>query len=128
MAGVEGDVGINGVVSDVDIGFADILPKIDMIWATRAETSKGRLGVMGELIYLSAADRLSVGGPLHKADVRIDQYLADFSLRWRIVEGERGYGDVLAGVRDTNLYQHVHLQARTPVSVGRITSSTGSAM
>jgi hypothetical protein len=111
MPGVDGTVGINGMNSDIDLGFDDLINKIDMVWATRAEASKGRLGVMGELIYLSASDSLGVGGPVHKVDARLDQYLADFSLRWRIVEGERGYIDVLAGVRYTNLYQHVHLQS-----------------
>jgi len=111
MPGVEGTVGIDGINSEVDMGFDDLFNKIDMVWATSAEASKGRFGVMGELIYLSASDSLGVGGPLRKIDVRLDQYLADFTLRWRIVEGERGYVDVLAGVRYTNLYQHVHLQS-----------------
>jgi hypothetical protein len=111
MPGVNGTVGIDGINSDVDMSFKDLFNKIDMVWATRAEASKGRFGVMGELIYLSASDSLGVGGPLRKIDVRLDEYLADFSVRWRIVEGERGYVDVLAGVRYTSLYQHVHLQS-----------------
>jgi hypothetical protein len=111
MPGVEGTVGVNGMNSDIDLGFDDLINKIDMVWATRAEASKGRFGVMGELIYLSASDSLGDGQLLRKVDVRVDQYLADFSLRWRIAEGERGYVDVLAGVRYTNLYQHVHLQS-----------------
>src|SRR6478609_1130545 len=70
MAGVEGDVGINGVVSDIDIGFADILPKIDMIWATRAEASKGRFGILGELIYLSMSDGVGTKTVVKKVDIR----------------------------------------------------------
>ena len=111
MPGVTGTVGIDGLNSDVDMRFKDLFNKIDMVWATRAEASRGRFGMMGELIYLSASDSLGVGGPLRKIDVRLDEYLADFSLRWRIMEGERGYLDVLAGVRYTSLYQHVHLQS-----------------
>ncbi|HET6408075.1 MAG TPA: hypothetical protein VFG14_09355 [Chthoniobacteraceae bacterium] len=111
MPNVDGTVGINGINSDIDLGFDTLFNKIDMIWATRAEASKGRFGVMGELIYLSASDSLGVGGPIHKVDVRLDEYLADFALRWRIAEGERGYGDIIAGVRYTNLFQHVHLQS-----------------
>jgi hypothetical protein len=111
MPGVDGTVGIDGIDTDMDLTFKDLFNKIDMVWATRAEASKGRFGVLSELIYLSASDSLGVGGSLQKIDVRLDQYLADFSLRWRIVEGERGYVDVLAGVRYTNIYQHLHLQS-----------------
>src|SRR5688500_157455 len=56
MAGIDGDVGIDGVISEIGVGFDDILPRIDMIWATRADASKGRFGILGELIYLSLSD------------------------------------------------------------------------
>jgi hypothetical protein len=110
LAGVEGTVGINGIDSDIDVGFHDLINKINMVAAFRAEASKGRFGIMGELIYMSMSDSLGVGGPLRKVDVRVDEYLADFSLRWRLVEGERGFVDALVGVRYTNLYQQLHLQ------------------
>lgn len=111
MANVTGDAGLDGVISEIDVGFGDILPRIDMAWATRAEASKGRFGILGELIYLSMSDGVGSATVVKKVDVRVDQYLADFALRWRLVEGERGFVDVLAGVRYTNLYQAVSLQA-----------------
>lgn len=111
MAGVNGTVGVDGVNSHVDLGIKDLINKIDMAWATRGELSKGRFGVMGELVYMSLSDSLGVGGPVNKVDVRMDQYLADFSLRWRLVERDWGFVDAIGGVRYTNLYQSVHLQA-----------------
>ena len=110
MAGIDGDVGVDGVISEVGVGFDKILPKIDMIWATRAEASKGRFGILGELIYLSLSDGVGSNTAVKKVDVRVDQYLADFTLRWRLVEGERGFVDLLAGVRYTNIYQAVSLR------------------
>jgi hypothetical protein len=110
MTGVDGDVGINGNISDVSVGFDGILPRIDMIWVTRAEASKGRFGILGELLYLSLSDGVGTDTIVKKVDVRVDQYLADFTVRWRLVESERGYIDLLAGVRYTNLYQAVTLQ------------------
>ncbi len=110
MAGVEGTVGIDGVNSDIDVGFGKLLPKVDMIWATRAEASKGRFGVMGELIYLSLSGSAGSGSVVKKVDLRVDEYLADFTLRYRLLEGPKGYVDALAGVRYTNLYQVVTLQ------------------
>jgi hypothetical protein len=111
MPGVEGTVGLNGVNSNVNIGFNKILPKVDMIWATRAEVSKGRFGVLGELIYLSMSGSAGSDTVIKKVDVRVDEYLADLTLRYRLIEGERGYVDALAGVRYTNLYQAVTLQS-----------------
>jgi hypothetical protein len=111
MPGITGDVGIDGVISDIDVGFKDLINKIDMVTALRGEVSKGRFGAQGELIYMSLSDSLGVGGPVRKVDVRVDQYLADFALRWRLLEGDRGFIDVVAGLRYTNLYQHVHLQS-----------------
>jgi hypothetical protein len=70
LAGVEGDVGPNGIISNVDLGFRDLVKRID---------------------------------------VQLDEYLADFTLRWRPIEGRRGYLDVLSGVRYTNLYQAIGL-------------------
>jgi hypothetical protein len=110
MAGADGTAGIDGVNSNIDLGFGNLLPKIDMIWATRVEISKARFGVLGELIYLSASDGIGSDGVVKKADVRVDEYLADLTLRYRLIEGPRGYVDLLAGVRYTNLYQAVSLR------------------
>jgi hypothetical protein len=110
MAGVTGDVGIGKAVGGVDVGFGTLVPKLDMIWATRAEASKGRFGILGEFIYMSLSDGAGTDGLIKKADVRLDQYLGDIAVRWRILEGPRGYLDVLAGVRYTNIYQEVSLQ------------------
>jgi hypothetical protein len=111
MAGVTGDVGIGPAIGSVDVGFGTLLPKIDMIWATRAEASKGRFGILGELVYLSMSDGAGPEGMVQKVDVRVDEYLGDLAVRWRVLEGPRGYLDILAGVRYTNLYQQVGLQA-----------------
>jgi hypothetical protein len=111
MAGLEGTVGLDGVNSNIDLGFFDpILQKIDMIWATRAEASKGRFGVLGELIYLSLSDGAGSDTVIQKVDVRVDEYLADFTLRYRVIEGPKGYVDALAGVRYTNMYNAVSLR------------------
>ena len=111
MAGVDGTVGVDGMNSHIDTPFKGLVNKIDMAWATRAELSNGRFGVLGELTYTSLSDSVGVGGPLRKLDVRGDEYLADFALRWRLIESERGLLDVLAGVRYTNIFQSVHLQS-----------------
>ncbi|HZJ16001.1 MAG TPA: hypothetical protein VFD27_13195 [Chthoniobacteraceae bacterium] len=111
MAGLDGTMGVDGFNSHVDVGFKNLINKVDMIWATRAELSNGRFGILGEFIYTSLSDSIGVGGPLRKIDVRGDEYLADLALRWRVIENDRGFLDLLAGVRYTNIFQEVDLQS-----------------
>lgn len=61
LAGLDGTVGLNGIDADVDVGFDQILDNLDMIFAGRVEARKGRLGIYGELIYLSLSDRHAGG-------------------------------------------------------------------
>src|SRR4051794_22125864 len=84
MAGVDGTVGIHGANSHVDLGFNTILPRLDMIWATRVEVSTGRFGMLGELVYLSMSDGMDTGTVIKKVDVGLDEYLGDFTLRYRL--------------------------------------------
>jgi hypothetical protein len=114
MPGMEGTVGLRGIDANVDIGFDDILRNLDMIFAMRAEASKGRFGIFGELIYMSLSDSAEVNGLINKADVRVDQYLADGALSWRVIDKPRGSLDLVAGTRYTNLYERLGLQANTP--------------
>jgi hypothetical protein len=113
MAGMDGTVGLRGINADVDIGFGDILRHLDMIWATRAEASKGPFGIYGELIYLGLSDSANVNGLIEKVDVQVDQYLVDGALSWRLVNKPRGSLDLAAGTHYTNLYERLALHRDT---------------
>jgi hypothetical protein len=102
---LEGDTGVNGHVVHVDLGPDNIVPKLDMIVDVRAEANKGRFSVMGELLYMSLSDGVGTNTVVKKIDVQIDQTMADLGVGWRIIESERGYLDVIGGVRYTNLFQ-----------------------
>ena len=114
MPGMDGTVGLRGIDANVDIGFDDILHNLDMIFAMRAEASKGPFGIFGELIYMSLSDSAEVNGLINKADVRVDQYLVDGALSWRVIDKRRGSLDLVAGTHYTNLYERLTLQANTP--------------
>jgi hypothetical protein len=100
-----GETGINGTTSHLKLGPNDIIPKIDMIAAVRAEAHKGLFGIMGEYSYLSLSDGIGASGLVKKLDVHLNQNLGELALSWRIVENQRGWIDVFGGVRYTNLYQ-----------------------
>ena len=113
MPGMEGTVGLHGIDANVDIDFGDILRHLDMIWATRVEASKGPFGLYGEFIYMSLADSAEVNGLVQKVDVRVDQYLVDGALSWRLIDQPRGSLDLAAGTHYTNLYERLGLQGNT---------------
>lgn len=110
LAGIEGDVGIGSAVSHVDISPDSIVRRIDMATMLRGEANKGRFGVTGDFMYLSLSDGVGTNTVVKKLDVQVDQIVGDLGLRWRLIEGERGYFDLIGGVRYVNLYQKLALQ------------------
>lgn len=104
-AGVSGDVGVFGIVAHVDVNTSDLLRHADMLAAFRGEASKGRFGITTDFLYMSMSDGIGTDTIVKKLDIQFDQTLADLGLRWRLVEGPRGWVDVTAGVRYTNMYQ-----------------------
>ena len=111
MAGVSGDVGLNGTISHVDVGFDQLITHVDGIMSLSAEVSKGRFGVYGDFLYLSVSDAVYNNGLIQKVDIGLDQYLADGELYYRVLETPRGRIDLRAGARYTNIYNTVDLVA-----------------
>jgi hypothetical protein len=104
---INGDTGLHGVTSQIDIGPDDIFPKIDMVADVRGEARKGRFSVLGELFYASLSGSAYTNTAVRKLDFRVDQTIGDLSVAWRLIGNERGYLDVLGGVRYWNYYQKV---------------------
>jgi hypothetical protein len=116
LAGLNGTVGINGLDADVNTDFDQIFQHLDWVFALRVEANKGRFGIYGELIYLSLSD----GAQLHdrlvdNVAVKVDEYLADAGVSWRLVDKPRFSLDVVSGSRYTNLYQRLALTGKTQV-------------
>lgn len=111
IAGVKGETGFNNLVSHESLSFADIVPHLDMAFALRAELRKGRFGIYGEYSYESLSDGIGSSNRLvKKLSGREDEHSGDLGLSWRILNCERGYLEVIAGVKYTNLYEEVTLQ------------------
>lgn len=105
-----GETGLNGHIASVDLSPDDIVPRLDMVADVRAEATKGRLSIMGELLYMSLSDGVGTDRIVQKLDFQVDQTMADLGVGWRVLQGPRGWVDLKAGVRYTNLYQKVVLQ------------------
>jgi hypothetical protein len=110
LATVEGDSGINGQSSHMRLGFGEIVPKVDMAAALRFELRKGKFGIYGDFLYMSLSDGIGRDRLLKKISFRQDEYMADLGLSWKITESDRGYVEIIAGARYTNLFTEVTLQ------------------
>lgn len=110
LAGLEGDVGLGGVISEVDVNAGDILRRIDMAAMIRGEIAKGNFGVTGEFIYLGLSDSVSSGGVVSSTRLQVDEAIGDLGLRRRVAEGERGFLDVIGGVRYVNIHQKIETE------------------
>jgi hypothetical protein len=132
---VNGDVGINGIKTHVDISPSDILRRADFVASLRGEIRKGRLGVQGEFLYLNASDGVFTSGLVSKTDLRLKEFLGDFGVSYRIIQGPMGWLDLRAGFRYTNLDQelttHPNAQAIDAAStqvVNSVAQQVGSAL
>jgi hypothetical protein len=116
LAGLDGTVGIDGLDADTDVGFDQIFQHLDWVFALRAEANNGRFGLYGELIYLSLSDGAQLQDRLvNNVSVKVDEYLADAGLSWRLIDKARYSLDVVAGSRYTNLYQRLQVTGKTSV-------------
>jgi hypothetical protein len=112
LAGVSGTTGFHGVNSNVNVGVGQILKHINVIYSFGGEVRKGRFGVLGDLLYLNAqAGTGERSGLVSKVDLGLQQFLGEFFGSYRVIEGPRGWLDLLAGFRYTYLGEQVGLQA-----------------
>lgn len=110
FTGLSGDVGLYGIIENTDINASDLYRHADMLASFRGEVSKGRFGLMGDFLYMSLSDGVGTNTVVKKLDVQLDYLLSDLGLRWRVLDGPRGWLDVTAGVRYTNMYQKLVTQ------------------
>lgn len=104
LAATSGTIGLDGINSHVYVGADTILKHLDMTASLSAEARKGRFGVYGDFLYVKASDAVYPSGLISKADIHLDQWLADFEINYRLIEGPKGYLDFRVGVRYTDIY------------------------
>ena len=112
LAGVSGYTGFHGVNPYVNVGIGQILKHINVIDRLGVEVRGGRFGVLGDYLYLTAqAGTGESSGLVSKVDVGLQQFIGESFGSYRLIEGPRGWLDLLGGFRFTYLGQQVGLQA-----------------
>ncbi len=100
-AGLSGEVGVGGFDPvSVDVGLKDILKNLDMIATLTVEARNNRWGFIADGMYLKmSASGETPGRLLTSVDVEVEQVLAELAVTYRLIEGRRGYLDLIAGGR-----------------------------
>lgn len=122
-AGLSGDVGVHGFApATVDLGFENIWDHLDMIGALTVEARRGRWGIALDGLYLKmSTEGETPGRLLSSVDVQVEQVLAELAISYRLLDGERGYLDLIAGARYVYLRSELsfHLDAAGVRDVSR---------
>jgi len=112
LAWAVGHSGFHGANPYIKVGPGQLLKNINVVYATNGEVRKGRFGLTGGLLYLNAqAGTGQRSGLVSKVDLGYQQYFGQFFAAYRVIEGPRGWLDLLAGFRYTYLGEQVGLQA-----------------
>jgi hypothetical protein len=106
---VSGDIGLHGVTSNVNVDLDQILTHVAGILSISAEARKGRFGVYGDWLYASFSAGIYNDGLVKKTNLTQDEYIADGEVYYRVLEGPRGWLDLRAGARYTNLFSRLEL-------------------
>jgi hypothetical protein len=109
LANLSGTVGLRGIDSDVDVSFDQLIRRANFVSSWSAEVRKDRFGFYGDMLYMGLDDAIYPERMVSKANLNLDQWLADGELFYRVLECERGYLDLRAGARYSDLYSSLKL-------------------
>ena len=109
FAFLSGDIGLHGFTSNPNIGFGQIITHVAGIASISADVRKGHWGVYGDLLYMSLSEGIYGDRLVKKANLTVDQYIADGEVYYRVWESPRGWLDLRAGARYTNSFTRLEL-------------------
>jgi hypothetical protein len=111
MPSIDGTIGVRGVNANIDIGLDQILQHLDMIFAMRAEARKGPFGIYAEIFYVGLSDDSQINGLINNVHERVNPYLIDWGLSWRLINQPRWFVDLAAGSHYANVYEQLELHS-----------------
>src|SRR5436309_10327358 len=114
LAFVSGDIWLHGTTSSVDVDFGKIISHVKGIASFSADVRYDRFGVYADILYLGLSDSVYPGGMISSTNLDLSEYLADGEVYYRVVEGPRGWLDLRAGARYTDLYNSLKLVGDGP--------------
>lgn len=109
LAGFSGKTGVKGIASDVDVSATSLVKHLDFTAAFSGEARKGPFGIYSDFLYMGDQAGVTSKGVVSSVSLRLDQYLVDLELNYRLIDRPSGWLDVRAGCRYTNIYSRTGL-------------------
>ncbi len=123
LMGLEGDVGVGGITSAVDLSFGDILEELDGGATAAFEARRDRWSITGDFIWLKLSGSAQPPAGAYLA-LKQEQIMASLALGYEIYGNESTSVDLLAGGAVTSM--DVDLDLFTPRLPVTIRSASGS--
>src|SRR5215467_5711787 len=111
LASVSGISGFHGANANISVDVAQILRHINVIYSFEGEVRRGRYGALLNLYYVNGQAGQATPGLVSKLDLGLQEFAGGFFASYRVIEGPRGWLDLLAGFRYTYLGEQLGLQA-----------------
>lgn len=111
LANVSGTSGFRGINANVNIGFGKILSHTNALGALEGEVRYGRFSASGDFLYLNGQAGVGTPGLVSNLALGAQNFIGEFGVSWRLLEGSRGWLDLLFGFRYTYLGEQVGLVA-----------------
>src|SRR5690242_6449859 len=100
MAGVNGDAGVKGFVTEQDLSFSEILKHLDMLASGSLYFRYHRWELFADGLYLKLSDTADLRGILFdSARVSLKQAFSEQFLGFRLINCEDGFLSIFAGAR-----------------------------
>jgi len=109
LAGIDGRTGVLGRTVGVDVDAATILGHANFLASYCAEVHKGPFGFYTDFLYLDDRAGMSTQGLVSDISLRVNEYLVNAEVNWRVIDRPWGWLEVRAGCRYTNLYERLGL-------------------
>src|SRR6516162_3765054 len=111
LASVSGISGFHGKNANISVDVAQILRHINVIYSFEGELRRGRYGALLNLYYVNGQAGQATPGLMSKLDLGLQEFAGGFFAFYRVIEGPRGWLDLLAGFNYTYLGEQLGLQA-----------------
>lgn len=116
---LDGDVTIHGRNVPVDLGFSDILDKLDVAAMGAVEVSYGKWSFLADLFYAELSS--SSTRTLSTVDLEMTQFIGNFIVAYNVIGTAPTRFDVYAGARVNSIH------ADLDIDIGKIGAFSGSA-
>lgn len=100
LTGLDGDVGVGSLNSNVDDSFIDIAQYLKFAAAIQFEARKDRWGIIADGFYACLGASGNPPGEIYNnVGVDIKEFLGELDIAYRVYESPSGFVDVYAGAR-----------------------------